>query len=113
MKHWLPQLKNAWLLALATLITVAIVSASQLFTQRISLLLDNQASELIAADMLIKSAQPLSPAYQKLVLELGLKTAKKSSPKARTRFATDRVLKLLRRRGQKRRPSPGKSSADL
>ena len=43
---------------IATVITIAIVNASQLITQRISLLLDRQASELLAADLVLISSNP-------------------------------------------------------
>ncbi len=75
MKRLIPQLKAWWLLGLATLITITIVTASQLFTQRISLLLDHQASELMAADLLIASNEALSPDYLEQARQLGLQTA--------------------------------------
>ena len=53
MQAVIPRLQSWWLLWLATVITMAIVAASQLFTDRISLLLDRQATELLAADLLI------------------------------------------------------------
>ena len=40
-----------WLMFIASVITVGIVTSSQLITDRISLLLDRQASELLAADL--------------------------------------------------------------
>ncbi len=75
MKILIPRIQAWWLLWLATVITISIVAASQLFTHRISLLLDRQASELMAADLLISSTEPLNDAYQKLAEEYGLKTA--------------------------------------
>ena len=59
----------------ATVITVSIVTSSQLLTQRISLLLDRQASELLAADLVVVSGEPISPDYQHKAETMGLKTS--------------------------------------
>ncbi len=75
MNRLMPQLKSWWLLGLATLITITIVAASQLFTQRISRLLDQQAGELLAADLLIKSSEPLDSSYRQQAQSLSLQTA--------------------------------------
>ncbi|MCP4011350.1 MAG: hypothetical protein GY726_17765, partial [Proteobacteria bacterium] len=48
MNRRLPAIQSYWLMLIATIITIAIVTASQLITQRIGLLLDRQASELLA-----------------------------------------------------------------
>ena len=61
---------------IATIITVAIVNASQLITQRISLLLDRQASELLAADLVIVSADYLPQEYAQHAVKLGLKVSR-------------------------------------
>ncbi len=61
---------------IATIITVAIVNTSQLITQRISLLLDRQASELLAADLVIVSANSLPQEYAQHAVELGLKVSR-------------------------------------
>ena len=57
-------IQSYWLMLVATVITVSIVTSSQLLTQRISLLLDRQASELLAADLVVVSGEPISPEYQ-------------------------------------------------
>jgi len=57
-----PQIRSWWLLCSAAVITIGIVAASQLFTDRIGRLLDIQAAELLAADLVIDSSLPL-PAY--------------------------------------------------
>jgi putative ABC transport system permease protein len=57
-------IQSYWLMLVATVITVSIVTSSQLLTQRISLLLDRQASELLAADLVVESGEPISPEYQ-------------------------------------------------
>jgi len=61
---------------IATIITVAIVNTSQLITQRISLLLDRQASELLAADLVIVSANSLPEEYLQHAVKLGLKVSR-------------------------------------
>lgn len=71
-----PQIQSWWLLCMATIITVGIVAASQLFTDRISLLLDRQATELLAADLLINSSEPISDELEAMAAEQGLKTAR-------------------------------------
>lgn len=72
---FIPRIHAWWLMCLATVITIAIVAASQLFTQRISILLDHQASELLAADMLIQSSEPLSRDLEILARDYALETA--------------------------------------
>lgn len=57
-------LHSYWLMFAATVITVGIVSASQLVTGRIGLLLERQASELLAADMVLLSRQELADEYR-------------------------------------------------
>ena len=49
-----------WLMFIATVITVGIVTSSQLITDRIGLLLDRQASELLAADLVLESSNEFS-----------------------------------------------------
>ena len=79
MKTRLPALQSHWLMLIATVITIAIVTASQLITQRISLLLDRQASELLAADLVVGSGSPLSETYQQQALQQGLSVASTTS----------------------------------
>jgi putative ABC transport system permease protein len=52
------------LMFIATVITVAIVTSSQLITDRISLLLDRQASELLAADLVLESSDEFDSIYR-------------------------------------------------
>lgn len=59
----------------ATVITVSIVTSSQLLTQRISLLLDRQASELLAADLVVVSGEPISSDYQQKAATIGLEVS--------------------------------------
>ena len=70
-----PQIHAWWLLWLAAVITMTIVAASQLFTDRIGQLLDHQASELLAADMLVNSSEKLPEAYTAMAQQFGLSTA--------------------------------------
>lgn len=72
----LPKIQSYWLMLIATIITVAIVNTSQLITQRISLLLDRQASELLAADLVIVSADYLPQEYAQHAVKLGLKVSR-------------------------------------
>ena len=64
---------------IATVITVAIVNTSQLITQRISLLLDRQASELLAADLVVMSANPFADEYSQQARSLGLRLSTTAS----------------------------------
>jgi len=75
MNNFIPRIHAWWLLWLSVVITISIVAASQLFTQRISLLLDHQAAELLAADLLISSSDKLPPGFQQLAQQHGLTTA--------------------------------------
>jgi putative ABC transport system permease protein len=68
-------IQSYWLMLVATVITVSIVSSSQLLTQRISLLLDRQASELLAADLVVVSGEPISSEYQQQAEKIGLDVA--------------------------------------
>ncbi|MCP4487364.1 MAG: hypothetical protein GY820_08610 [Gammaproteobacteria bacterium] len=75
MSRKLPTVQSYWLMLIATIITVAIVTASQLITQRIGLLLDRQASELLAADLVVASSAPLAQSYLKQADAEGLGSA--------------------------------------
>ena len=75
----LPGIQSYWLMLVATVITVSIVTASQLITLRISLLLDRQASELLAADVVVVSSQGFVEAYEQKAREIGLQVAKTAS----------------------------------
>ena len=64
---------------IATVITVGIVTSSQLITDRIGLLLDRQASELLAADMIIVSSAEFDAAYLRSAREYGLQVSRSVS----------------------------------
>ena len=68
-----------WLMFVATVITVGIVTSSQLITDRIGLLLDRQASELLAADMVVVSPRVLDPEYREAALQFGLQVSESVS----------------------------------
>ena len=68
-----------WLMFIATVITVGIVTSSQLITDRIGLLLDRQASELLAADMAIVSSNEFSSDYREQARQQGLQTSQSAS----------------------------------
>ena len=68
-----------WLMFIATVITVSIVTSSQLVTGRIGLLLDRQASELLAADLVVLSAEPLNHSYREAALEHQLEVSQSVS----------------------------------
>ncbi len=69
------KLHSFWLLMVATIITVAIVTASQIITQRIGLLLDRHASELLAGDLLVEAGSPLDDRYREEALSRGLQVS--------------------------------------
>jgi len=75
MKQRSPAIQSRWLMLVATVITIAIVTSSQLITQRISLLLDRQASELLAADLVVVSSSPIAEEYQQQAIIAGLSVA--------------------------------------
>mgnify|MGYP001040946808 CR=1 FL=1 len=64
-----------WLMFIASVITVGIVTSSQLISDRISLLLDRQASELLAADLVIESSNDFSREYREQALREGLQVS--------------------------------------
>ena len=68
-------MQSYWLMLVATVITISIVTTSQLITQRIGILMDRQASELLAADLVVLSSSPLSDRYQQQAEASGLTVA--------------------------------------
>jgi putative ABC transport system permease protein len=75
----LPVIQSYWLMLIATVITIAIVNSSQLITQRISLLLDRQASELLAADLVVISSEPFIEDYARQASRIGLQLSRTAS----------------------------------
>lgn len=78
-KPKLPALQAHWLMVIATVIAISIVTSSQLITHRISLLLDRQASELLAADLVLSSSTPIAVEYRQQAEARGLKVATTTS----------------------------------
>ena len=72
-------LDSYWLMFIATVITVGIVTSSQLITERISLLLDRQASELLAADLVVTSSREFDASYTEAAREHGLEVSRSAS----------------------------------
>ncbi|MDH3859862.1 MAG: hypothetical protein OEV07_17845, partial [Gammaproteobacteria bacterium] len=72
-------LHSYWLMFIATVITVGIVTSSQLITDRIGLLLDRQASELLAADMVIVSSNEFADEYRQEARRQGLQISQSAS----------------------------------
>ena len=68
-----------WLMFIATVITVGIVTSSQLITDRIGLLLDRQASELLAADMVVVSRNEFADEYRQEARRQGLQISQSAS----------------------------------
>ncbi len=68
-----------WLMFVATVITVGIVTSSLLITDRISLLLDRQASELLAADLVLASSNEIDDSYREQALRDGLQVSRSLS----------------------------------
>jgi putative ABC transport system permease protein len=63
------------MLAVALVIAVTSVSAVSFFTDRVDRGMQQQAAELIAADLVVSSARPVSPAIEQQALQRGLRTA--------------------------------------
>jgi putative ABC transport system permease protein len=68
-----------WLMFIASVITVGIVTSSQLITDRIGLLLDRQASELLAADLVLESSNEFSLEYREQAWREGLQVSHSTS----------------------------------
>ena len=77
LKH--ASIHSYWLMFVATVITVSIVTSSQLVTNRIGLLLDRQASELLAADLVLLSGREIGEKYQVVAREHGLEISQSVS----------------------------------
>lgn len=78
---------------IATVITVGIVTSSQLITDRIGLLLDRQASELLAADLVLESSSEFDPGYRQRARNDGLQVS--DSVSLRTAIFVDDSPRLV------------------
>ncbi|MFT7555806.1 MAG: putative ABC transport system permease protein [Planctomycetota bacterium] len=79
MKFKSTAIHSYWLMFIATVITVGIVTSSQLITERISLLLERQASELLAADLVLLSNQDIDEKYRQSADHFNLKQSRSVS----------------------------------
>ncbi len=77
----------------AAVISITIITASQLFTDKITRLLDLQASELLAADALVLSNVPINPKLIQMAQQQGLNVAHTVS--LRTAVFTESGLQLV------------------
>ena len=77
----------------AAVISITIITASQLFTDKISRLLDLQASELLASDALVLSSAPINPAFIKMAQEQNIQIAQTVT--LRTAIFTGAGLQLV------------------
>ncbi|MCP4470108.1 MAG: hypothetical protein GY815_05395 [Gammaproteobacteria bacterium] len=68
-----------WLMFIATVITVGVVTSSQLIADRIGLLLDRQASELLAGDMVLVSSNEFSDDYREQARRHSLRVSQSAS----------------------------------
>jgi putative ABC transport system permease protein len=66
-------------LMLALLVAVSALTAVGFFTSRVSLAVDQQAGEVLAADLRLQSRSPLDREYFQLAQDAGLKTAELSN----------------------------------
>ncbi|MDH3219276.1 MAG: hypothetical protein OEO19_07045 [Gammaproteobacteria bacterium] len=85
-----------WLMFVATVITVGIVTSSQLITDRIGLLLDRQASELLAADMVVLSSAEFADEYRATAEQFGLQVSRSASLRSAIFIDDDPVLVELK-----------------
>ena len=67
------------ILAAAVVVAVAAVSAVGFFTDRVERGMEHQAADLLAADLLVRSTQPINPAYTKAAQDRGLATTRLTS----------------------------------
>ena len=81
LKFSLAQLKRDWragelrLLGLAIIVAVACLTSVDFFTDRVNQFTEIQATELLAADLVISSAEPFKQELIEQATDLGLKTA--------------------------------------
>ena len=59
-------------LLLALLVAVSALTAVAFFTSRVSLAVDRQAGEVLAADLRLQSRAPIEPDFAQLAAEAGL-----------------------------------------
>ncbi len=85
--------KGYGFMLVAAVISITIMTASQLFTNKITRLLDLQASELLAADALVSSTETVNPELINIARQQGLSVAR--TIHLRTAVFTSQGLQLV------------------
>ncbi|MDY0068223.1 MAG: FtsX-like permease family protein [Steroidobacteraceae bacterium] len=80
----------------ALLVAVAALSAVGFFTSRVSRAVDQQAGEVLAADLRLRSRAPLDRAYVELAEQAGLRTAQSSTFPSVVFHGEDSALSAIR-----------------
>jgi putative ABC transport system permease protein len=83
-------------LLLALLVAVAALTAVGFFTSRISAAFDKQASEILAADLRLRSANPIGREYFELAHKAGLRTGEVANFPSVVLFGEDSSLAAIR-----------------
>ncbi|HEY5758902.1 MAG TPA: FtsX-like permease family protein [Steroidobacter sp.] len=83
-------------LMLALLVAVSALTAVGFFTSRVSLAVDQQAGEVLAADLRLQSRTELQPEYFQMAKEAGLKTAELSNFPSVVFYGEDSALTAIR-----------------
>src|SRR5882757_2451730 len=76
-RHW--RSGELGVLLLALLVAVASLTAVGLFTSRVTRAVEQQSSEMLAADLRLRSPQPIDGEYLELATRRGLATAEVAS----------------------------------
>src|SRR5688572_6203551 len=83
-------------LMLALLVAVSALTAVGFFTSRVSRAVDQQAGEVLAADLRLQSRSPLAPEYLDLAKQAGLQTAEVSTFPSVVMKGDDSALSAVR-----------------
>ena len=83
-------------LMLALLVAVSALTAVGFFTSRVSRAVDQQAGEVLAADLRLQARSPLDPAYFDLARQAGLRTAQVSTFPSVVLKGEDSALSAIR-----------------
>src|SRR3954468_15211965 len=83
-------------LLLALLVAVSALTAVGFFTSRVSRAVDRQASEVLAADLRVRSANPIDPSYFDLAHSRGVATAEQATFPSVVMHGDDTVLTAIR-----------------
>jgi putative ABC transport system permease protein len=83
-------------LMLALLVAVSALTAVGFFTSRVSRAVDQQAGEVLAADLRLQSRSPLAPEYLELAKQAGLQTAEVSTFPSVVMKGDDSALSAVR-----------------